>query len=287
VIAEIIQFTVSGIATGAISGMVALGFVIIYSVTRVVNFAQGVFVMLGGLITVSMVALHVPVVIGVAVAAIVVGLIGALYCLIIVLPFNEDSIAPFIAALGVASATEGIVMLIWGFDPLAYEPFSGSRALNFAGASIYPQALWVIGSGLFLLLVTYLFLQHTYLGKSVRACAMDRKAARLMGIDVGLMSTIAFAFSASICAVLGAIATPLTTMSFTSHIDFTVNGFAAAVFGGLERPIAAFFGAIVLGIVGAFAQAYVGNGYDIAAALILMLLVLVLRPEGVFSPVRA
>lgn len=284
-LSEWIQFTISGIAAGSTAGMVALGFVIVYSVTGVVNFAQGVFVMFGGFIMVSMTAGHIPVLPALAMTALGVAAIGAVYCLIIVLPFKERSLAPFIAALGIASASEGAALLIWGFDPLAYAPFSGSRAINAFGAYVYPQALWVIGAGFVLLTLTQLFFEHTYLGKAVRACAMDRRGARLVGIDVGLMSVLAFALSAGVCGVLGGVATPLTTMSFTSDINFTVNGFAAAVFGGLERPVAAFLGAIVLGMVGSFAQAYVGNGYDVAAALVLMMLALVWRPDGVFPKI--
>ncbi len=280
---ELIQFVITGIAVGATTGMVALGLVMIYNVTGVINFAQGVFPMLGGLLMVSLVSSGLPVPFALFACSVVLAVSGAAYSAIIILPFKPHSLGPFIAALGAAIASEGVALLIWGYDPLSYEPFTGSQAIVFAGAAIYPQALWIIGSALVLLLVLHLFFEHSFLGKAVRACAMSRTGARIVGIDVRLMAVLAFSLSAVVSGVLGAIVTPLTTMSFTSDIGYSVNAFAAAVFGGLSRPMAAFAGAIALGVVGSLCQAYLGKGYDLAATLALMLTVLVLRPQGVFA----
>lgn len=279
---EILQFVIAGIAVGSAYGMAALGLVIIFNVTGVINFAQGVFPMLGGLLMVSLVNHQVPVPIALAVCFVALGVAGALYSAVIVLPFKPPSMAPFIAALGAAIATQGVALLIWGYDPLAYEPFSGSQALYFMGAAVYPQALWVIGAACVLLAVTQLFFEHTYLGKAVRACSLSRQGAQVIGVEVRTMAVLAFALSGAVCGVLGAIVTPLTSMSFTSDISYSLNAFAAAVFGGLTRPLAAYAGAIALGVVGALCQAYLGKGYDLAATLALMLGVLILRPQGVF-----
>src|SRR5690606_24049943 len=136
-VGEILQFVIAGIAVGSAYGMVALGLVIIFNVTGVINFAQGVFPMLGGLLMVSLVQHEVPVAVALVVCFVVLGLAGSLYSVIIVLPFKPHSMPPFIAALGAAIATQGVALLIWGYDPLWYEPISGSKAIRIAGAAIY------------------------------------------------------------------------------------------------------------------------------------------------------
>ena len=282
-ISELLQFLITGLAVGAINGMVALGLVTIYNVTGVVNFAQGVFPMLGGLLMVTLVNAHVPIVPALLVCAIVLGIAGIGYGAVIILPFRRGSLGPFIAALGAAIATEGVALLLWGFDPLSYEPFTGSKAIDVMGALIYTQAIWILGFAAVLLAVTHWFFERTYLGKAVRACAMSRIGARAVGVDVRQMALLSFSVSAAACGVLGAVVTPLSPMAFTSDIGFSVNGFAAAVFGGLIRPLAAFCGALVLGVIGSFSQAYLGRGFDLAATLTVMLVVLVWHPDGVFD----
>ncbi|HEX6512107.1 MAG TPA: branched-chain amino acid ABC transporter permease [Chloroflexota bacterium] len=280
-----LQLVITGLAVGAMYGLVALGFVIIYNVTGVVNFAQGTFPMLGGLIMVSFAKAHVPVLPAIAIAALLVGLIGVGFGVLAVLTFGrgDSPLPPIIVTLGLSLAFEGIAMFVWSFNPLSYQGFSGSSALYFLGAAVYPQALWVMGVALILVLLAYGFFEHTFLGKAVRACAMGRRAAMLIGIDVQLMALLAFGLSAATGAIVGAVITPLTTMSFNSDVNLAVNGFAAAIFGGLENPMAAVAGGLVLGVAGTLAQGYIGNGFDVVAALVLMLIVLVSRPQGVFA----
>ncbi|MHB8619452.1 MAG: branched-chain amino acid ABC transporter permease [Chloroflexota bacterium] len=281
---QLLQFIITGVAQGAMYGLVALGFVIIYNVTGVVNFAQGIFPMLGGLLMVTLVTvLHLPVVVALLVDATAVAMVGVFIGGLAVIPFKEASIPPLIVTLGISVAAEGVAMFIWSFNPLSYPSFSGSSAISFLGASIYPQSLWVIGVALVLVLLTYGFFEFTFLGKAVRACSMSRRAARLIGIEVNQMAFLAFALSAATGALLGAVITPLTTMSFNSDINLAVNGFAAAIFGGIENPMAAVAGGVVLGIIETLAEGYVTSGYDLVFALVLMLIVLVSRPQGLFA----
>ncbi len=279
----VLQFVITGVAVGAVYGLVALGFVIIYNVTGVVNFAQGTFPMLGGFLMVSLVGTRLPLWAAIIVDALVVALIGLSFCALAVLPFHEARIPPLIVTLGLSLSFEGIAFFVWSFNPLSYPPFSGSQALFVMGAAVYPQALWVIGVALLLVLLVYGFFELTFLGKAVRACALNRRAAQLIGIDVNLMAFIAFGLSAATGAIAGAIITPLMPVTFTSDVNLAVNGFAGAIFGGLENPMAAVAGGILLGIVGELAKGYIGNGFDIVAALVLMLIVLVSRPQGVFA----
>ena len=279
-----LQLVITGIAVGAMYGLVALGFVIIYNVTGVLNFAQGTFPMLGGLIMVSLTGAHLPAPLAIALDALIVALVGMGFGALAVLTFKGESpLPPIIVTLGLSVAFEGIAMFVWSFNPLSYPGFSGSSALYFLGAAIYPQALWLIGVALILMLLAYGFFELTFLGKAVRACSLNRRAARLIGIDVNLMAFLAFGLSAATGAIVGAVVTPLTTMSFNSDLDLAVNGFAAAIFGGLENPMAAVAGGIVLGVIGTLAQGYIGNGFDVVAALILMLIVLLSRPQGLFA----
>ncbi len=278
-----LQFVITGIAVGAVYGLVALGFVIIYNVTGIVNFAQGTFPTLGGLIMVSFVGAHVPIALGVLLDAIIVAVVGLGFgAMAIVALKTGSSLPPIIVTLGLSLAFEGVCMYVWSFNPLSYPAFSGANALYFLGAAIYPQALWVMGVALTLVLLAYAFFEHTYLGKAVRACSINREAARLLGIDVSLMAFLAFGLSAATGAIAGAVITPLNAVSFNSDVGLAVNGFSAAIFGGLENPMAAVAGGIVLGIIGTLAQGYVGHGFDVAAALLLLLIVLIARPQGVF-----
>ena len=279
-----LQLVITGIAIGAMYGLVALGFVIIYNVTGVVNFAQGTFPTLGGLIMVSFVGAHLPIPLALLADAAIVAIVGLVFCALAVLPLRAGSQLPaIIITLGLSLAFEGICMAVWSFNPLSYQGFSGTSALYFLGAAVYPQALWVMGVATILVLLAYGFFEYTFLGKAVRACAMSKRAASLLGIDVNLMAFLAFALSAATGAIVGAVITPLTTISFSSDVNLAVNGFAAAIFGGLENPMAAVAGGIVLGILGTLAQGYVGNGFDVVVALVLMLIVLVSRPHGVFA----
>ena len=279
-----LQLVITGIAVGAMYGLVALGFVIIYNVTGVVNFAQGTFPMLGGLIMVSFAGAHLPLLPAILLDAVIVALVGMGFGAFAVLTFKGDSpLPPIIVTLGLSLAFEGVAMFVWSFNPLSYPGFSGSSAIYFFGAAVYPQALWVMGVALILVLLAYGFFELTFLGKAVRACSLNRRAARLIGIDVNLMAFLAFGLSAATGAIVGAVVTPLTTMSFNSDVNLAVNGFAAAIFGGLENPMAAVAGGVVLGIVGTLAQGYIGNGFDVVAALVLMLIVLLSRPQGVFT----
>jgi branched-chain amino acid transport system permease protein len=279
-----LQLVITGIAVGAMYGLVALGFVIIYNVTGVVNFAQGTFPTLGGLIMVSLIGARVPILPALLLDALIVAAVGVAFGSLAVFTFRSASaLAPIIVTLGLSLAFEGICMYVWSFNPLSYPGFSGSSALYFLGAAIYPQALWVVGVALILVLLAYGFFELTFLGKAVRACSLNRRAARLIGIDVTLMALLAFGLSAATGAIAGAVVTPLTTMSFSSDVNLAVNGFAAAIFGGLENPMAAVAGGVVLGIVGTLAQGYIGNGFDVVAALVLMLIVLLSRPRGVFA----
>jgi branched-chain amino acid transport system permease protein len=286
-VSAVLQFVITGIAVGAVYGLVALGFVIIYNVTGVVNFAQGTFAMLGGFLMISLTSAHLPLWAAIVVDALIVAAVGAFICALATLPFSGARIPPLIVTLGLSLSFEGLAFFVWSFNPLSYPPFSGSQALFFFGAAIYPQTLWVIGVALLLVLLVYGFFELTFIGKAVRACAMNRRAARLVGIDVNLMAFLAFALSAASGAVAGAVITPLIPVTFTSDVNLAVNGFAGAIFGGLENPMAAVAGGILLGILGELAKGYIGNGFDVVAALVLMLIVLVTRPQGVFATMFA
>jgi branched-chain amino acid transport system permease protein len=279
----VLQFVITGIAVGAVYGLVALGFVIIYNVTGVVNFAQGTFPMLGGFIMVSFAGAHLPLPPAIVLDALIVAGVGLTFCALAVLPFREARIPPLIVTLGLSLSFEGIAFFVWSFNPLSYPPFSGSQAMFFLGAAVYPQTLWVIGVVVLLVVLVYAFFEMTFLGKAVRACALNRRAARLIGIDIHLMAFIAFGLSAATGAVAGAVITPLIPVTFTSDVNLAVNGFAGAIFGGLENPMAAVAGGMLLGVVGELAKGYIGNGFDIVAALVLMLVVLISRPQGVFA----
>ncbi|MDE3077107.1 MAG: branched-chain amino acid ABC transporter permease [Chloroflexota bacterium] len=282
---QLLQFVITGIAVGSVYGLLALGFVIILNVTGVANFMQGTFVVLGGLIMVSLQQAHLPLLPALVVDAAIVAAVGLFVCAIVVLPFKDAHLQQLIVTLGLSIGFEGIALYVWSFNPLSYAPFSGSKALYFLGAAIYPQALWSIGAAILLVAVAYWFIEYTFVGTAVRACAMSRRAAQLIGIQVPLMAFIAFALSGAIGALLGAVITPLTAMTFNDGLNYMLNAFMAAVFGSTENPMAAVGGGVVLGIISVLTQGYVGQGWNYVAVLVLLLIVLIVRPRGLFANV--
>jgi branched-chain amino acid transport system permease protein len=284
---QIVQYLFTGVTVGSIYGMVALGFNIIYNVTEMINFAQGEFVMLGGLIMVfSARFLPLPVAFCVTVAALTA--IGAVMERSTINPLkNATVLTLIIVTIAVSILLKGIAMFIWGKDPYIMKPFSGAEPFQVFGAAIQTQAFWVLGiSGVVVLLLT-LFFRKTRYGKAMLACADNPEAARLVGIKVKLMVLLSFALSAAIGAAAGAVITPISLMEYDRGALLGLKGFGAAVLGGLGSFSGAVVAGLLLGVVESLCAGFVSSGYKDAVALLLLLLVLFVRPSGLFGNVEA
>ncbi len=251
--AEFVQFLMSGLTVGAVYALVALGFTLVYTASDVVNFAQGEFVMLGGMVTVFVTALGVPLPLAAVVAvavAIAVGLL--LYWLAIAPARGASAVTLIIITIGASILLRGVAQVVFDKQFHKLPSFSGDAPVNLLGAAVQPQSFWVIGGTALIVLLLYVFMELTVLGKAVRATAANRLAARLVGINTATVMALAFGGSAAIGAVGGILVTPITLTSYDAGTLLALKGFAAAMLGGMGSPLGAVAGGIVLGLLEAF-----------------------------------
>jgi branched-chain amino acid transport system permease protein len=278
-----LQSLTSGLTQGCIYALIGLGFTIIFNVTGIINFAQGEFAMLGGMLSFFLArSAGLPILPALLISVLATALIGAaLYLLTIRTARRASVVSLIIITIGAAIFIRGIAGAVWGTDPVPLPPFTGKHALHFLGATIEPQALWIIGTTLAVAIVLHIFFSYTVIGKSLRACSMNRSAASLVGIDSKRMALIAFVLAAAIGALGGAVVAPLTFMSYSSGSMLGLKGFVAASVGGFRSQTFVILGGIVLGVVEQVTIA-IGWGpftsaYKEAVALVILLLILLVR----------
>ena len=279
---QLLQYLVTGITNGSIYALIALGFVVIHSVTSIVNFAQGEFAMLGALLTISLMAAGLPQGVAVPAAVVVVGIFAALLYQVGLRPArNASPLVMIIITIGAALAIRGTALAIWGTEPYAMKAFTAGAPLQAAGAVIRLQSLWVLATTLLLQPVLHLFFTRTILGRSLRACAVNRLAARLMGIRPDRMALLAFGLSGAIGALGGIIITPIIFATYDMGLMLSLKGFVAAVMGGLVNYPAAVAGGFLLGILESFGAGLISSGYKDAIAFIALFVILLSKPRWI------
>jgi branched-chain amino acid transport system permease protein len=281
---EFLQFLFSGLTVGAVYAMVALGFTLIYNASDVVNFAQGEFVMIGGMATVFIAAAGVPLPLAAVLAVLAAVAVGLLLHALAIEPARGASaVTLIIITIGASIFLRGVAQVL--FDKQAHKipSFSGDAPIQLGGAAIQPQSLWVLGGAIAVFLALYLFLDRTMLGKAVLATAANRLAARLVGIDTRLIMALAFGASAAIGAIAGILITPITLTSYDTGILLALKGFAGAMLGGMGSPLGAILGGLLLGLFEAFSAGYLSSTYKDAVAFLTILAVLFVMPSGLFG----
>lgn len=281
---ELLQFLFSGVTVGAVYALVALGFTLIYNASDVVNFAQGEFVMLGGMITWAAHAAGLPLPLA---ALIAIGLTAALGIAIYKLAIEPARGAPVVSliiiTIGASIFIQGAAQLVFDKQIHSFPAFSGDAPLRIGGATILPQSLWVIGGALLVFAGLWLFFTRTLLGRAVLATSNNRLAAQLVGINTGFVMTLSFALSAAIGALAGVLATPITLTAYSVGIGFALKGFAGAMLGGMGNPKGALTGGFLIGLIEALTAGYLSSQYKDAAAFLVILAVLFCRPQGLFG----
>jgi branched-chain amino acid transport system permease protein len=282
---QIIQFLFSGLNVGSIYALVALGFTMIYNATSIINLAQGEFVMLGGLIMVFFtVVLQIPMYLGLLLTVASVTLLGAAFERLAIYPLRNASLLTLIiVTLAGSILFRGMAMLLWGKDPYALPPFSSGNPLHLWGATLQLQFFWVLGITGFVLLGVWFFFNRTMIGKAMTACSFNSTAARLVGINVRRMVLFSFSLSAGVGAMAGIIITPITLMEYDRGPLLTLKGFAAAVLGGLGSGGGAIVAGFLIGILESLGAGLISSGYKDAIALLVMLIVLWVKPSGLFG----
>ncbi|MDZ7830239.1 MAG: branched-chain amino acid ABC transporter permease [Desulfobacterales bacterium] len=286
---DIIQFMVMGVQRGAIYAMVAMGFNIIYNATGIINFAQGEFVVLGGLMMVTLtMALNLALPLAFILTVIVVTAVGILMERLTINPVKTPSVLRLIIiTIAVSILLKGAAMIIWGKGSHYMNHFTDAPPIEFMGAYILPQTLWIVGILLCVVVGLVVFFNYTMIGKCIRACAINRDAARLAGINDRKMVMLSFALSAGIGAIAGIIVTPIIQMDYGRGALLGLKGFGAAVLGGLGNSMGAVVAGVLLGILEAMGAGYISSHYMDAMALLILLIVLFIKPSGIFGSSEA
>jgi branched-chain amino acid transport system permease protein len=282
--AQLAQYLLSGITIGAIYALVALGFSIIFNASHVINFAQGEFVMIGGMATVSLTGTGLPAPAAMAAAVLLATLVGLALEKFAVEPARGAPVVTLIIiTIGASILLRGLAALVWDKKLHTLAPFSGNAPIEIAGAALLPQSLWVVGVTLAIVLALSWFFGRTLLGKAMLATSNQRVAAQLVGINVRRVLLVSFGLSAALGAIAGILITPITLTSWDVGIMLGLKGFAAAVLGGLGSGPGAVLGGLVLGIAESLSAGYLSSAYKDVIAFVLMLAVLFFRPTGILG----
>jgi len=284
---ELVQSLVNGVGIGLVYGLVAIGFCVIYNASGIVNFAQGVFVMLGGMLAHTLLTrLGLPIWAAAIIATLLTAAVGILVQLVIINPMWNRKAPLFtiiLATLAIQLLIEQVVIITLGDQPRTYPGFTAGGPLKLGPIAFGYQLFWILGCGAMMVLALQQFFNRTRVGRALRACAQNREAAALLGIPVQRMLMLSFALSAALGAAAGILITPTQYTAYGVGGPFGINGFIAAIIGGFGSAPAALVGGIVLGIVQSEAIVFLGAGFKNIAALTVLLVVLLLFPNGLFG----
>jgi len=280
---------VAGITYGTIYAIVAIGFNIIYNATGIINFAQGEFVMLGGMTAVTL-NQFIPLPLAILAAVVITTIVGAIIEIVFIRWLHKPSVLRMvIITIGISILIRETALHIWGESVKALPYFTGSSvsSINLGGVYISSQVLWVIGIGGVAVASLTAFFNLTMLGRQMRACAANRDAARLCGIDTGNMVTLSFMISAAIGAIGGAVVCPITYVQYDSGTPLAIKGFTVAILGGLGNSTAAVGAGMILGILESFSIMVLPTAYKEAISIAILLAILFVKPSGIFGSAEA
>ncbi len=283
------QYIVAGLTYGTIYAVVAIGFNIIYNATGIINFAQGEFVMLGGMTAVT---LHqiLPLPLAILAAVIITMAVGALIEILFIRWLDRPSVLRMvIITIGISILIREASLHIWGEGVRALPYFTGSSetSIRLGGVFVSPQVLWVVGISAVMVILLNVFFTYTLPGRQMRACSANRDAARLCGINAKNMVTLSFVLSAGIGALGGSIVSPITYVQYDSGTQLAIKGFTVAILGGLGNSAAAVGAGMILGVLESFSIAVLPAAYKDVISIAILLLILFVRPSGIFGSSEA
>lgn len=279
-----LQFLFSGVTVGATYALAALGFSIIYNASGVINFAQGEFIMLGGVAAALMTAQGVPLWLAVPLAVAGAAVAGLLVEKFAIEPARHAEVVTLIIiTIGASLFIRGLVQVGVGKGSFALQPFSGDDPLDVLGATLLPQSLWVLAVTLVIVAALAWFFTRTLQGKAMLATAHNRLAAQLVGISTQKILLASFGLSAALGALGGILVAPITSTSADVGIMLGLKGFVAATLGGLGSGAGAIAGGLLLGLIEAMTAGYISSAYKDAVPFALILVVLFFMPRGLFG----
>jgi branched-chain amino acid transport system permease protein len=275
------QVILSGLTAGAIYALVALGFAIIYNASHVINFAQGEFVMIGGMAAVAAVDTGLPLPIAILFSIGLATLVGLLLEKLAVEPARGAPVVTLIIiTIGASILLRGLASLVWDKKIHALPAFTGDAPISLGGATLLPQTLWVLGATLATVAALWLFFNRTLTGKAILAVSHNRLAAQLMGISVRRVLLVSFGLSGALGALAGVLIAPISFTSWDIGVMLGLKGFAAAILGGLGSGPGAVVGGLALGLMEALGAGYVSSAYKDVFAFVIILAALVFLPNG-------
>ncbi|MBC7266289.1 MAG: branched-chain amino acid ABC transporter permease [Coriobacteriia bacterium] len=282
--ADVLQFVASGLQNGAIYALMALGFTLVFASTGIINFAQGEFFMLGGMLAAAGVAAGVPLGVSVVAAVAATTLVGCLVERLALRPARSaGGLALVIITIGCSMLIKSGARHLFGPDERALPVFTAGDALSVGGALIEPQAVWVLVLALAAAVGLTVLYRWTKMGLAMRACSISHDAARIVGVDTARVVMLSFGLAGALGALAGAVVAPITQTAYDVGARMGLKGFAAALLGGLGDPVGAIVGGFVLGLLESGAVAVVSGTYKDAVALVVLLVVLILRPQGILG----
>jgi len=283
---DILQLLFSGVTVGATYALAALGFTLIYNASNVINFAQGEFIMLGGMLAVFFLGLDLPLPLVLVLSILIPAGVGIAVSELAIAPARgADTVSLIIITIGVALILRGSMQIWRGKSPAIFPPFSGDAPILIGGAALAPQSLWVLATSAVIVIALALFFRRSLLGKAILATSIDPLAAELVGINTRFVVLVSFALSAAIGAIGGIVVTPITMTSYDVGILLGLKGFVAVIVGGLGSPLGAVLGGLLVGIVEQLAAGspFISSAYKDAVPFLLIFLILFLRPRGLFG----
>lgn len=284
---QLLQLLFSGLTLGSIYALMALILVITFNITGILNLAQGEFVVVGALLAISLKAAGLPLVVSLLVPVVAVAVLGGLLeRLTIHKARGASGLAMLIITIGISISLRGLALLIWGTDTYSLPAFTAGGPLLIAGAALNPQSIWVLALAVITLIGVGAFFRLTYWGKAVKAALHSPTGARLQGINLNTISLVAFMAAGGLGAAAGVFIAPITMATYDMGFMLGVKGFIAAAIGGLNSIGGAVLGGILLGLLEAYGSGLISSGLKDAIAIVILLGVLLVRPEGILAAIK-
>lgn len=282
---DLLQFIFSGLTSGAIYALIALGFCVVHNTMGIVNFTQVDFVSLGGMLLYSAlfsVGLSMPIsllaaVFGVSLMAMFVERVG-------IRPARSaDPLVLIFLTIGLSIILRGVMVLLWGKNRMAVPSLTSDNPLRFLNAAIMPQTLWILALTAIAIALLAWFYRRTRLGLMMRAVATNPRAAAVVGLPLGRVRMLTFGLAGALGGLAGVLVTPITTLSHDVGVLLGLKGFAAAILGGFGSLPGAIIGGLGLGLLESLSAGYISSAYKDVCAFVILLLVLFVRPKGLMG----
>lgn len=281
---DLAQFMFSGLTTGAVYALAALGFTLIYNASGVINFAQGDFLMLSAMVAAALLGRHIDYGLAAAAGVAVTVAVGVLLYRLAIQPAGDANVVSLIIiTIGASTFIQGVVQVVLGKNQQVLPPLSGDAPLRILGAYVLPQALWVLGTAAVLVAASAAFFRATLTGKAMLAVAANKLAAQAVGIPTRRILQLSFGLSALLGALAGLVAAPITTTVHDIGLMLGMKGFVAATLGGLGSGVGAVVGGLLVGVLEALVAGYVSSAYKDAVPFVLIIVILLMLPHGLFG----